>query len=43
MDHTLLVTLAKSGPVYANIKLTGLADLNGETGQTHALDDARRR
>ncbi len=28
-DHVLLVTMAETGPVYANIKLTGIADQQG--------------
>jgi 3',5'-cyclic AMP phosphodiesterase CpdA len=36
LDHTMFVTLGPSGPDYANIRLNGLADLEGQTGQTHA-------
>jgi hypothetical protein len=36
MDHTLLVTLTPAGPSYANIRLNGLADADGQTGQTKA-------
>lgn len=36
MDHTMVVTLAQNGPVYANVRLNGLMDVAGETGQTRA-------
>lgn len=36
MDHTMLVTLTPAGPKYANIRLNGLADIDGQTGQSHA-------
>jgi hypothetical protein len=36
MDHMMLVTLTPSGPAYANIRLNGLADLEGRTGQIRA-------
>jgi len=36
MDHTLVVTLTPAGPIYANTRLTGLMDVNGETGQVRA-------
>lgn len=41
MDHTVLVTLSESGPRYdapsfANMRLTGLMDIAGGTGQTLA-------
>jgi len=36
MDHTMLVTLTEAGPKYASIRLNGLMDLSGETGQTRA-------
>lgn len=34
MDHTLLVTLAPEGPVFANMRLNALMDAAGATGQT---------
>jgi UDP-2,3-diacylglucosamine pyrophosphatase LpxH len=36
MDHALVVTLTRDGPVYANTRLTGLMDIAGETGQVRA-------
>lgn len=36
MDHTMLVTLTDAGPKYASIRLNGLMDLEGKTGQTRA-------
>jgi UDP-2,3-diacylglucosamine pyrophosphatase LpxH len=33
MDHTVLVTLAKDGPTFANLRLSGLMDAAGQTGQ----------
>ncbi len=36
MDHTMFVTLGPGGPAYANIRLRGLADLDGATGQNRA-------
>lgn len=36
MDHVAWVTVDKSGPRYALIKLTGLLDTDGESGQTLA-------
>jgi len=36
MDHTLLVTLAAQGPLYANTRFTGLMNVAGETGQVRA-------
>jgi 3',5'-cyclic AMP phosphodiesterase CpdA len=36
LDHTMLVTLAPSGPLYANTRFTGLMNAAGETGQIYA-------
>ena len=36
MDHTMFVTVTPQGPSYANIRLNGLMDLDGQTGQTRA-------
>lgn len=36
MDHTLIVTLAAQGPLYANTRFTGLMNVAGETGQVRA-------
>ena len=36
MDHAMLVTLTGSGPVFANQRIAGLMDLDGQTGQTLA-------
>jgi hypothetical protein len=36
MDHTMLVTLTAEGPKYASIRLNGLMDITGNTGQTRA-------
>lgn len=36
MDHLAWVTVDKTGPHYALVRLTGLLDKNGETGQTLA-------
>jgi hypothetical protein len=33
LDHTMLVTLGPAGPSYANMRLSGLMDVAGETGQ----------
>jgi hypothetical protein len=34
MDHVLLVNLQPEGPAIANLRLTGLMDAAGQTGQT---------
>lgn len=36
MDHTLVVTLGPTGPIYANTRLNGLMNIAGETGQVRA-------
>ncbi len=36
LDHTMLVTLARNGPLYANTRFTGLMNAAGETGQIYA-------
>jgi UDP-2,3-diacylglucosamine pyrophosphatase LpxH len=36
MDHVLVVTLTKDGPIYANTRLNGLMNVAGETGQVRA-------
>jgi hypothetical protein len=36
MDHTILVSLTAQGPKYASIRLNGLMDVDGNTGQTRA-------
>jgi UDP-2,3-diacylglucosamine pyrophosphatase LpxH len=36
IDHIINVTLTQNGPLYANIRLTGLMNLAGESGQTLA-------
>jgi 3',5'-cyclic AMP phosphodiesterase CpdA len=36
MDHTMLVSLTPSGPLYANTRFTGLMDVAGDTGQVRA-------
>lgn len=36
MDHVMMVTLTRTGPIYANTRLTGLMDVVGETGQVRA-------
>lgn len=36
MDHVMMVTLGDKGPIYANIRLNGLMDANGASGQTRA-------
>ncbi|HEX4506654.1 MAG TPA: metallophosphoesterase [Alphaproteobacteria bacterium] len=36
LDHTMLVTLEPAGPRYANIRLSGLMDVAGASGQVHA-------
>ncbi len=36
LDHVINVTLTTKGPVYANLRLTGLLDLAGQSGQTLA-------
>ena len=33
LDHTMMVTLGPNGPSYANMRLSGLMDVAGETGQ----------
>lgn len=33
LDHTMMVTMGPTGPFYANIRLAGLMDMAGETGQ----------
>ena len=35
MDHTMLVTLERDGPSFANTRLSGLMDVAGQTGQSH--------
>ena len=35
MDHTMFVTLTARGPSYADIRLNGLADVRGDSGQSH--------
>lgn len=42
-DHVLLVTMAASGPVYANIKLNGLADERGVPDPIFDLYDSLGR
>jgi hypothetical protein len=37
MDHVMFVTLTPEGPKYANIRLNGLMDADGHTGQTRAF------
>ena len=36
MDHTLMVTMSPRGPAFANIRMTGLWDVRGTTGQVRA-------
>lgn len=36
IDHVINVTLAPAGPLYANIRLNGLMDAAGQTGQVRA-------
>jgi predicted phosphodiesterase len=36
MDHAMVVTLARTGPIYANTRLNGLMDVAGQTGQVRA-------
>ena len=36
IDHVINVTLTPAGPIYANMRLTGLMDVNGESGQIRA-------
>ena len=36
MDHALVATLTRDGPLYANTRLNGLMDIAGETGQVRA-------
>ncbi|MEZ5751591.1 MAG: hypothetical protein R3D60_06385 [Paracoccaceae bacterium] len=36
LDHVVNVTLTSAGPVYANVRLTGLMDITGQSGQTLA-------
>jgi UDP-2,3-diacylglucosamine pyrophosphatase LpxH len=36
IDHVVNVTLTQNGPLYANMRLTGLMNVAGETGQTLA-------
>jgi len=36
MDHAMLVTLTSAGPVFANLRLNGLMDAAGRSGQTLA-------
>jgi hypothetical protein len=36
IDHVINVTLTPDGPLYANIRLIGLADVTGESGQVRA-------
>jgi hypothetical protein len=36
MDHTMVVTLTRSGPLYANTRFNGLMNVAGETGQVRA-------
>jgi 3',5'-cyclic AMP phosphodiesterase CpdA len=36
MDHTMVVTLGATGPLYANTRFTGLMNIGGETGQVRA-------
>jgi hypothetical protein len=36
IDHVINVTLTPNGPLYANIRLVGLMDVAGETGQVRA-------
>jgi hypothetical protein len=33
LDHTMIVTMGANGPFYANVRLSGLMDVAGETGQ----------
>lgn len=33
LDHTMLVTMGPNGPFYANMRLSGLMDVAGDTGQ----------
>jgi hypothetical protein len=36
LDHIVNVTMTNDGPLYANMRLTGLMDVAGNTGQTLA-------
>lgn len=36
MDHTMIVTLTRNGPLYANTRFNGLMNVAGETGQVRA-------
>ncbi|MFI4973855.1 MAG: hypothetical protein ACHP84_04865 [Caulobacterales bacterium] len=36
MDHTMLVTLSPSGPIYANTRFNGLMNVAGDAGQVRA-------
>ena len=40
IDHVINVTLTPNGPLYANIRLVGLMDVTGETGQVRAYRSA---